>query len=317
MVNATHDRLIEWLLAGDVSIRYAVHRDLLDNERPDLRARIATEGWGARLLAARNPDTSWGQGFYQPKWTSTHYTLLDLKNLGIDRKNVPIRQSIAHVLATERRPDGGMGPGRSIANSDVCVAGMVLNYASYFGMPETGLRSIVDFLLGQKMGDGGFNCRSNRAHPHHSSLHSSLSVIEGFQQYLDAGYTYGAAEIARALSSTREFILLHRFFRSDRTGAVIKPEFLKWPYPFRWKYNILRALDHFATSHVPYDPRMREALDHIAANRHPDGRWTVNSAHPGRQHFLMERAGRPSRWITLIASRIRRTYPGTAGPPPS
>lgn len=302
--------VIEWLLAGDVAIRYAVHRDLLDTERPDLRARIATEGWGARFLALRNPDTSWGQGFYQPKWTCTHYTLLDLKNLGMDPRNEAVRRSIAHLLATEKRPDGGMGPARSVAASDVCVAAMVLNYASYFAMPADDLRSIVDFLLGQKMADGGFNCESNTGHPHHSSLHTSISVLEGFRQYLDAGHGWRAGEIAEAMASAREFILMHRFFRSDRTGEIIKPGFLRWPYPFRWKYNVLRALDHFATAKIPYDPRMREALDHVLSKRRPDGRWQVYAAHPGAQHFVMEPAGRPSRWITLIAGRVLRAYGG-------
>ena len=300
--------VIDWLLAGDVAIRYAVHRDLLGTDRPDLRTRIATEGWGARLLAARNCDGGWGRAFYQPKWTCTHYTLLDLKNLGVDPRNPPVRESVARVLAMEKRPDGGMGPAKTSDTSDVCVAAMVLDYASYFAMPEAQLRSIVDFVLGQKMADGGFNCDSNIRHPHHSSLHTSLSVLEGFRQFLVAGYRYRAGDIGDAMESTREFILMHRFFRSDRTGKVINPAFLRWPYPFRWKYNVLRALDHFAAARVPYDARMREALDHVVAKRRPDGRWPVYAAWPGRQHFVMEEAGEPSRWITLIASRVLRFY---------
>ncbi len=300
--------VIDWLLEGDVAIQYATRRDLLDEERPDLRARIATEGWGQRLLAARNADTSWGREFYQPKWTSTHYTLLDLRNLGIAPDNAVIRESIARVLATQNYPDGGVGPGKTDRRSDVCVAGMFLNYASYFQTPETKLKRIVDFILGQRMQDGGYNCLSNSAHPHHSSLHTSVSVLEGFQQFLSEGNTYRSPEIRTSLSAAREFILMHRFYRSDHTGKVISPAFLKWPYPFRWKYNVLRGLDHFAMARMPLDERMHDALDHLEAKRLPDGRWRVNSAHPGQQHFIMERAGQPSRWITLIASRVLRFY---------
>jgi hypothetical protein len=306
MAGLPRDEVIDWLMAGDVCIQYQAHRDLLDEERPDLRARIATEGWGARLLAAQNSDGSWGRGFYMPKWTSSHYTLLDLRNLGIDPGAQAIRDSIAFILETERRVDGGMGPGASIAKSDVCVAGMVLNYACYFGMPEAQLTSVVDFLLSETMQDGGFNCQSNRARPHHSSLHSTLSVLEGFQQYLEAGYRWREADIRPAMETSRQFILLHRLFRSDHTGAIIRPDFLRFPYPFRWKYNILRALDHFVGAHAPYDGRMREALDRVAAARRPDGRWNVNGAHPGEQHFVMEKAGQPSRWITLLALRVLR-----------
>lgn len=309
----TPETVIDWLLEGDVAIQYQTSRDLLDSERPDLRARIATEGWGARYLAARNPDTSWGRGYYQPKWTSTHYTLLDLKNLGIAPDRAEIRESVRHLLYTEKRPDGGMGPGESIKNSDVCVSGMFLNYASYFNMPEEDLHSIVDFLLHEHMADGGFNCQSNRARPHHSSLHTTLSVLEGFAQFSKAGYTYRQGDIQAAIATAREFILIHRLFRSDHSGEVIKAEFLKWPYPFRWKYNIVRALDHFALTGWSYDPRMKDALEHRMSKQTPDGRWKVNSAHAGEQHFVMEPAGKPSLWITLIACRILRAYAGPAG----
>lgn len=308
MAQLPSEEILGWLLDGDVAIQYATHRDLLDDARPDLRARIATEGWGARLMSARNADSSWGREFYQPKWISSHYTLLDLKNLGIDPENDLIRQSIAYILSTEKCSDGGVGPGKTIRKSDVCVAGMFLNYASYFGMPETDLHSIVDFILSQLMPDGGFNCRSNYGHPHHSSLHTSISVLEGFQQFLTSGYQYRAKEIRAAMASTQEFILIHRFFRSDRTDKVISPQFLRWPYPFRWRYNILRALDHFATAKIAFDPRMQEALDHLKSKQLADGRWKVYAAHPGQQHFVMEPAGKPSRWITLIASRVLRFY---------
>lgn len=306
MAGLPRDEVIDWLMAGDVAIQYQTSRDLLDEERPDLRARIATEGWGARFLAAQNHDGSWGRGYYMPKWTSSHYTLLDLRNLGIDPQTPAIRDSILSILEREKRSDGGMGPGASIANSDVCVAGMVLNYASYFGMPEALLTSLVDFLLREKMPDGGFNCRSNRSAPHHSSLHSTISVLEGFEQFLGAGYSWRATEIGDAMASSREFMLMHRLFRSDHTGAVIHPDFLRFPYPFRWKYNILRALDHWVLAHAPYDARLQEALDRVIAARRPDGRWTVNAAHAGDQHFVMEKAGQPSRWITLIALRVLR-----------
>ena len=59
-------------------------RDLLGHEDASLQARIATEGIGAALLAARGQEGHWGRGFYQPKWTSSHYTLLQLSQIGLD-----------------------------------------------------------------------------------------------------------------------------------------------------------------------------------------------------------------------------------------
>jgi hypothetical protein len=182
-------RLIDWLLEGDVALQYQVHRDLLDEECPDLRARIAVEGWGAQFLAARQPEGHWGQGFYQPKWTSTPYTLLDLKHLGIAPHHAQIRASISHVLTHHKSADGGVNPAKTVKNSDVCVNGMVLNYAAYFRTPAESLQSIVDFLIAVQMPDGGFNCESNQRGAIHSSLHSTLSVLEGIGEYLANGYT--------------------------------------------------------------------------------------------------------------------------------
>jgi hypothetical protein len=300
--------VLRWLQAGDVAIRYQVARDLLGRDDPTLQSRIAREGWGARLLACRNRDGLWGVRFYQPKWTSTHYTLLDLKTLGLAPDNAIARESVHQVVLHEKKPDGGIGPARSIPVSDVCVNGMFLNYASYFGEPEAGLRSIVDFILAQRMDDGGFNCLKNTTGARHSSLHSSLSVGEGILEYARNGYRYRRSELKRAAERAREFMLMHRFFKSDHTGAIIDKGFLRLTFPPRWKYNILRALDHFRAAGHPFDERMSDAVAELLSKRRSDGRWTVQAAHPGQVHFAMEAASQPSRWITLIAMRVLNAY---------
>ncbi|MBK8986309.1 MAG: hypothetical protein IPM39_09545 [Chloroflexi bacterium] len=304
--------LLNWLLAGDVAIQYQVYRDLLDEDRPDLRARIATEGWGAQFLVARQPAGHWGRGFYQPKWISTHYTLLDLKHLGIEPDQATIRASISHILAHHKSADGGVNPAKTIENSDICVNGMFLNYAAYFRMPAESLHAIVDFLIGAQMTDGGFNCQSNQQGAVHSSLHSTLSVLEGIAEYLAQGYPYRAAELGSIARQAQEFILLHRLYRSDRTGAVINPRFLMLSYPSRWFYDTLRALDYFRSVGAAYDPRMQDALDVLRQKRRKDGTWSLQAKHSGQTHFDMESPGQPSRWNTLRALRVLRHFGFTA-----
>ncbi|KJS08286.1 MAG: hypothetical protein VR78_18470 [Hoeflea sp. BRH_c9] len=303
---------VNWLLQGDVAIQYQTYRDLLETDRHDLRARIACEGWGKQLLDKRNPDGSWGLEFYRPKWTSSHYTLLHLKCLAIAQDHPVIRDSIGSILADYRAMDGGIGCARGDRKSDVCVNGMVLNYACYFGASEDNLRSIVDFLLGEHMDDGGFNCQSNRSGAHHSSLHSTLSVLEGIYEYARNGYTYRLGELQQAARQSRAFILLHRFYKSDRTGNIISKRFLNFPYPPRWYYNILRALDHFRTAGAPYDARMQDALDVVAGKRGKNGLWRREAAFPGKEFLVMEPPRGPSRWNTLIALRVLKAY-GNAG----
>lgn len=300
--------ILNWLLAGDVSIQYQAHRDLLGQERADLRQRIATEGWGAAFLARRRPDGHWGRGFYQPKWTSSHYTLLDLRHLGIDPAHPLIRESVDLIADHEKGSDGGINPAKSILVSDVCVNGMFLNYATYFGIAEAKLHSVVDFLLSQRMADGGFNCRSNRGGAVHSSLHSTLSVLEGITEYERHGYAYRLAELQESGRSSTAFILLHRLYLSDRTGEIIHRDFLRLPYPTRWRYDILRALDYFRYAYAPWDERMRPAMETLRQKRNADGAWNLQAPYPGQVHFEMEKAGRPSRWNTLRGWRVLQYY---------
>ncbi len=300
--------LVSWLLQGDVSIQYQVRCDLLSSERTDLTKRIVLEGWGAKFLSKRKPDGHWGLKFYQPKWTSTHYTLIDLRNLCIESNSPQIKETIEIILQNEKAKDGGILPIGAAQFSDLCVNGMFLNYASYFRTNASNLKSVVDCILVQVMPDGGFNCRSNRVSTRHSSLHTTLSVLEGLTEYVYGGYPYRLREVQKAILSAQEFILVHQLYISDRTGETIHKDFLKLSYPRRWHYDILSALDYFQYAQIPWDARLRPALEVLLKKRNKNGTWNLQANHPGKVHFDMEIAGRPSRWNTLRAMRVLKHF---------
>ncbi len=299
---------MEWLLEGDISIQYQVHRDLLGHDDKSLQSNINSQGWGKRLFEARTPNGRWGYSFYQPKWISTHYTLLDLRNLCVSPKDPLCQRIVKEIALNEKGQDGGLDVSHSNANSDVCVNGMFLNYASYFQIDEDLLHSIIDFILSQIMPDGGFNCMHNRSGAVHSSLHSTLSILEGITEYERNGYTYRLPELQTVKNSCVEFILIHHLFKSDKTGKIIKNDFLKFPFSPRWKYDILRCLDYFQHACIPYDHRMNDALKVVENKKTADGLWKVNARYSGLIHFEMEKAGKPSRWNTLRALRVLKCY---------
>ena len=299
-----NDKIINWLLEGDVSVQYQVHRDLLGKEKNSLRNRIAKEGWGKAFLDRRRENGHWGRGFYQVKWISTHYTLLDLKHLGISPTNKECRQTIAMLLRENKSPDGGLNPHTQIGDSDTCINGMGLNYACYFGMDEKELRSIVDFILSQQLNDGGFNCRFNRTGAVHSSLHTTISILEGILEYRLNGYKYRIKELKKVEQEASEFILQHKLFRSHRTGEIMDKKMLMLSYPSRWKYDIMRALDYFQFAGVKYDNRMDDAKQVLLKKRRTDGTWPVQAKYSGLVHFDMEKTGSASRWNTLRALRV-------------
>lgn len=304
----TNKEIISWLLAGDVSIQYQTYRDLLDTDKPKLQKRIESEGWGLRFLNCRNRNGQWGRGFYQPKWTSTHYTLLDLKNLNISTKNTAINQTLSVMFENKKGSDGGINFSRTIKQSDVCLNGMILNYACYFKVKEEHLKSVIDFLLSEKMKDGGFNCRSNREDATHSSLHTTLSVLEGILEYERVGFTYRLDELRKAKLESEEFILMHNLYRSHKTGKIIKPSFLRLCYPGRWHYDILKAMDYFQLAKTKFDQRMDDAIKVILSKKTEAGLWKLPSHYPGQTHFEMEKPGEPSLWNTLRALRVLRHY---------
>ena len=122
------------------------------------------------------------------------------------------------------------------------------------------------------------------------------------------GYTYRLEELLDAKKTSEEFILRHHLFLSDRTGKIIKPDFLKLYYPGRWFYDILKALDYFQFAKVDYDHRMKEAFEIILKKKTKEGLWKLPSKHPGQTHFEMEQAGEPSRWNTLRALRVLKHF---------
>ncbi len=298
-------QIIDWLIEGDISIQYQTFRDLHGIDRKDLQKRIANEGWGKQFLNKRHENGHWGDRFYQPKWISTHYTLLDLRNLNLYPENSHVNETINMVLDAGKSSDGGIPLGPSTQRySDICVNGMFLNYASYFKTAESKLQSVVDCILNEIMPDGGFNCKTIRSGARHSSLHSTLSVLEGFESFQSSGNKYRKKDIDKAVARAEEFILMHRFFLSDRTGKIISKDFLKLTYPGRWKYDILRALDYFQNSEHSWDERMLDAIHILQKKRNKDGTWNMQAAHPGKVHFVMEKAGERSRWNTLRALRV-------------
>lgn len=326
------EAIISWLLEGDASIQYQVYRDLLGADPPTLAAlqrRISQEGWGAGFLARQGANGHWGRGFYQPKWTSTHYTLLDLKCLGLSRDNPGARRAVQMMFDPSMDREGAVNYAVTKRPPDVCINGMALGYASYFRVADPRIHGIVDYLLRVEMPDHGWNCEFIHGATH-SSMHSTISVLEGLLEYRrwveqEATEPEGCARdhsafpqrgsgcvrleaIRQAEARGVEFILCHRLFLSDHTNEVIKPQFLMLSYPSRWHYDILRGLDYFQAAGIPYDDRMAPALAVLVKKRRTDGTWPLQRKHPGNVHFDMEQVGEPSRWNTLRALRVMKAY---------
>lgn len=316
-VGAGSDSVIDWLLGSDPSIRWQVMRDLLDAPESQFqaeRARVETQGWGARLLSCEDADGQWAGGAFAPRdfdfrewrevgqpWTATAFSLSQLREFGLDPGSDRARRAVALIGANSRWEEGGQPYWEG--EVEECINGRTVADGAYFGVDVS---AVVGRLAGERLDDGGWNCeRANGSV--RSSFATTINVLEGLLEFERA--TGGTAESRAARKSGEHYLLQRRLFRRLSTGEPADEQFLSFLHPSRWHYDVLRALDYFRsasalTSAAP-DPALGEAVNHVRSRRRDDGTWSLDRSLPGRVWFdVDDGAGRPSRWVTLRAMRV-------------
>ncbi len=313
----------DWLMDSDPAIRWQVMRDLLGAPRDAVaaeRSRVAREGWGARLLALQErgqwdggacfPGGYWDRRHeYQGQpWTSTLPTLDLLVEFGIDAEEPAVRQAIAGV----REHCLWEHDGQRFFSGEVepCINGRVVTFGAYFGneIDPAEPAAVVERLLGEQLEDGGWNCEAENGSVR-SSFHTTINVLEGFLRWERA--TGGSDALREARARGEEYLLERALFRRKSTGEPADTEWLRFSFPTRWYYDVLRGLDYFRAAGGAPDPRLADAIELVRSKRQADGRWLLENTHPGKVHFPLEEDGMPSRWITLRALRVLAWYEGS------
>jgi len=299
---SSNDPVIDWLLDADPSIRWQVMRDLTDTPREIVvaeRARVSSEGWGARLLDQQRADGQWGDGVAVPFWWSNMYTLVFLRDLGVDPASERVRTAIDRVRDhVTWGPEFGNSPFFE-GEVEPCINGRVVALGAYFGERSDRL---VDRLLGEQLADGGWNCEAERGSVR-SSFHTTICVLEGLLAFEHA---FGAAAtVADARRRAQEYLLDRRLLRRMSTGEIIEPAWTQFAFPPLWHYDLLRALDYLRAAGVPPDSRVDEAVAIVVERRQQDRRWRLDVRHRNTLHEeLAGEVGAPNRWITLRALRV-------------
>jgi hypothetical protein len=292
MTAANEDQLA-WLLEGDASIRWRVHRDILGSPESTIRAerdRVATEGWGAKLISLQDRDGRWGGGDYSPKWISTTYALLHLLWLGLSPGNP------AALAGCERLWEWQ----RTWRVPETCIVSMLVRLTAAHGYEAAKrLENLVDYLLDQQLNDGGWNCEARSEPGKHSSFHTTIQALEALHAYQQVGRA--ANEDAQARG--REFFLRHRLYKSHRTGEVAIRSSIRFPQLPQWHFDVLRGLEHFVDVAPERDERLEDAIAVLRHARRRDGRWPTYAEYPGRTWFRMEQPG-ASRWNTVRVLRV-------------
>jgi len=272
------------------------------------RSRVATEGWGAQLLARQSPAGDWGGG---PRgWRDdlpkgdrglliTLYSLVTLMDLGLDPASKEARRMIDRIdkrLTFKRLNNRPYLHGET----EPCINGRILGIGAYFKEPNDAL---ANRLLGEQLEDGGWNCEAPKSR--RASLHTTICVLEGLLEYERAGRK--SAAVTKARERAENYLLERRMFRSLRTGKVIDKRWLRFSFPTFWHYDVLRGLDYLRNAGIKPDNRVVEAIEVVISRCHQNGRWPLNLVHPEYIPLQMETGvGSASRWNTLRALRVLR-----------
>jgi hypothetical protein len=310
------DLILDWLTDGDPAIRWQTERDLL-HEAPEVwaatRSDVGRAGWGKRLLDCQDSDGTWGKGLYGPKWTSTTYTLLLLRRLGLPPSNVKAIAGCQMLLDRADWIDGGVSLFTGQRLAEKCVNGMVLSLVSYFDVSDYRADSVAEMLKAGRMLDGGWNCEDYRGATH-SSFHTTISVLEGL---LEWKRRTGSADVNTAIASGQEFMLRHQMYLSHRTGDVINQAWTTFHFPPRWHYDVMRGMEHLQDASAPTDHRAAGAVELVRSKRRKDGLWDKGNQYSGKVFFVLEPGRTPGRWNTLRALRVLNWWSGNAPSPPS
>jgi len=314
-----------WLLDSDPAIRWQVLQDLLDAPPDEVaaeRSRVATEGWGARLLAEQADDGRWDGGTYRPgwvdeerpffdAWTATHFSLQQLVELGVEPASPQVVRAVGRVRAHVRW-DHDAEPFFD-GETEPCINGVALAVAAYLGQ---GGDRIAETLVGTRLHDGGWNCWAESGRSV-SSFHSTICTVEGLLAWERAGGASSDASgglstaVAEARRTGEEYLLERGLYRRRSDGTVADPRMTMLSYPVRWFHDVLRGLDHFRVA-GRRDPRLADAVALLRSKAGEDGRWTLENVHEGATLFgLGESEGSPSRWVTLRALRVLRWWDAT------
>jgi hypothetical protein len=236
---------LAWLLEGDPAIRWQTLRDLA-GAAPDVvateRRNVATEGWGAELLALQRNDGTWDGVAWNHGWNSTMHVLGLLSAFGLDPASPEARNAIQHVA--EHVTWRGAGPPECDhhrffeGETEPCINAQVAAAGATFGADVHGL---VARLLREQLADGGWNCDAWIGSTR-SSFNTTICVLEAFLAYERAGGADAAVTAARRRGE--EYLLERRLHRKRSTGEIITrdrkrgTDWTQLAFPTWWHYEL-------------------------------------------------------------------------------
>ena len=313
-----HGQVVQRLLGDECpSIRYWTLRDILgrsENDREVVEAQAGIPSWSPirAIFNEQHADGYWAEpeDVYWPKWTASVWPLILLAELGVPGTNSAVRRGCEYFLKMMDGQDRSWPPNfpendparkwdgyRSVW--EPCVTGNMARTLTLFGLGEDSrVREMYEWLVRTQLPDGGWNCEPGTwgKEVFHSSFMSTIEPLWAFSELPRPKWPKGAAEV---VEKACEFILMHRLYKSDKTGKVIDEAWTKLHFPLFYEYDILHGLRVLTKLGFREDGRTRDASELLESKRLRDGTWPMEDSYLTRLKKNLTKDRATGEWAVM------------------
>ena len=299
--------LCDWLLqASTPSIRYLTLRRLLDQPETDNVVRKAwqamhTEGPIPAILDQQGETGAWKgeNSYYTPKFTSTHWSMLLLTELGADPVDPRVQLGARFMLDTKKK--NLLRWFKSDVYGMSCFWGNMLRYTVYSGFQnDPGLEGVITSLTQEVQ--TGWRCKYNRETPCAWGAGRALWAFAGLPGNMKTPVVQAAIQSACKLLFDE-----HDLMKADYpTWDKGKPNSLwtRLNFPLFYQVDRLLVLRALAELELLDLPGARAALDWLEASRAANGRWSGASPYRRRTWDSLGDSQETRRWVSLQAALV-------------
>ncbi|MFA5365111.1 MAG: nitrogen fixation protein NifH [Candidatus Bathyarchaeia archaeon] len=320
----------EWLQETDnPSVHYFTLTDVLekpenDPEVKEAKAEIMTHGVVPKILGKQNNEGYWEtpQSFYTAKYKGTVWQLIILAEIGADKKDERIKKACEFILDNSQDYDSN---GFSISHSSKvgggrhnevipCLTGnMVWSLIKLGYLDDPRIEHAINWITKYQRFDDGLeqppkgwpydkatSCFGK--HSCHMGVVKALKALAAIPAYRRSG------GVQSVIENGAEYLLIHNVHkRSHDLTRLSKPSWVHFGFPLMYQTDVLEILG-ILTSLGYKDERMQEAVDLVVSKQDEQGKWNLERTFNGRFQVNIEQKGKPSKWITLNALKVLKSF---------
>lgn len=311
----------DWLLGEDQpSIRYLTLTELQGRSKTDSEVKSAREnitkiGWAKDILEKQLSSGCWfsEKSLFSPTFSATFWMLLILSDLGLTKEEPGIERACQLWMKRNVCDDGGFSQSGKV-NGHLCITGNTARAMVKFGyVDHPKVRKAFEWIVANQAELGGWSCW-NFGNKRSGRTLDSWEPLSAFAAYPREKWT---RSMKLACEKGAEFFLERELHKQGARWD----QWYRFHYPVHYYYDLLVGLDFMTALGYSNDKRLGYAISLLKEKQSKDGRWNIDANRPEdsvalaafrKKHprsndltpFVLEKAGKPSKMITLIALRV-------------